>query len=153
MGARRRPWSIEVRRRVGAAVAAARAAGDGWKALEHRFGRGRVQLWRCVRLLDPLMKQNRPLMKHQGPRQPPEMAPSLAAATTRALEMSIFGGSTPAPPAPPPVPTLSDPAVTNAARQEQLNAARARGRAATILTGGMGAGSAPPVAAKILLGQ
>jgi hypothetical protein len=61
----------------------------------------------------------------------------------------------PSPPkvAPPiPAPKLDDPAVLEAQRRELALAARARSRAATVLTGGMGDTSIAPAAIKTLLG-
>lgn len=65
----------------------------------------------------------------------------------------MFGGGPSAPQPAPAPPAQADPAV-EAARQKELEAAmKARGRAATILTGGQGDTSAAPVERKTLLGQ
>lgn len=54
----------------------------------------------------------------------------------------------------PPLPPVSDTAAIEAARRRELEAQRrARGRAATLLTGGLGDESDAPVAHKTLLGQ
>jgi hypothetical protein len=59
-----------------------------------------------------------------------------------------------APPPPPPVPTLDNNAdVQNAANAERQRLLRARGRAATILTGALGDTSTAPSAVKRLLGE
>lgn len=58
------------------------------------------------------------------------------------------------PPPPPPAPTPeNNPAVDTAAAAERQRLLRARGRAATILTGGLGDTSAVPSAVKKLLGE
>lgn len=68
--------------------------------------------------------------------------------------MCFFGGADYAPPpASPKAPERSDAEVQAAAAAERARARQARGRAATILTGGAGDTSAAPTAAKILLGQ
>lgn len=62
--------------------------------------------------------------------------------------------SAPTPPAPPPpAPERDDKAVQDAALQERLRRARARGRAANILTGGQGVTDPLQSARKRLLGQ
>jgi hypothetical protein len=58
-----------------------------------------------------------------------------------------------APSAPPPIPTADNAAVDAAASAERQRLLRARGRAATILTGGLGDTSAAPSAVKRLLGE
>ena len=50
---------------IGGAVCVARDDGVPWKALEERYGRGRVQLWRYVQAFRAKMKQNSAKMKHQ----------------------------------------------------------------------------------------
>lgn len=50
---------------VGAAVLAARKAGEPWKMLEERYGRGRMQLWRYVRAVKAKMIHNSGKMIHQ----------------------------------------------------------------------------------------
>ena len=59
------------------------------------------------------------------------------------------------PPLPPPlpIPTRADPAVQDAGVAERRRLRLARGRSATILTGGTGDLSPTPSAAKTLLGQ
>lgn len=62
--------------------------------------------------------------------------------------------SAPTPPAPPPpTPGTDDAAAREAALQERLRRARARGRAANILTGGQGVASPLQTARKRLLGE
>ncbi len=56
-------------------------------------------------------------------------------------------------PPPPPIPTRSDPAVQDAGTAERRRLRFARGRSATILTGGAGDLNPTPSAAKTLLGQ
>ncbi|MGB8274061.1 MAG: hypothetical protein WCF16_02195 [Alphaproteobacteria bacterium] len=68
--------------------------------------------------------------------------------------MCFFSAPSPPPLPPlPPLPEKSDAEVQAAALAERLRAARARGRAATILTSGLGDLSSAPVTAKTLLGQ
>jgi hypothetical protein len=55
-------------------------------------------------------------------------------------------------PKPAPVPTITDPAVQAAASAQRMAAAQAGGRAATILTSGLGDTSTPTTAKKALLG-
>lgn len=63
-----------------------------------------------------------------------------------------FGPSSP--PAPPPIPTPDNtPAIQAAAAAERERLRRARGRASTILTGGLGDTSFAPSAIKRLLGE
>ncbi len=65
----------------------------------------------------------------------------------------LFGGSASSAPAPPPpVPTLANPAVLDAERQQAAAQAQAAGRASTLLTGGTGVSSQPTLAKKTLLG-
>lgn len=59
----------------------------------------------------------------------------------------------PAPTPAPEPPTKDDPSVEEARRKELQAAAKARGRAATLLTGGDGDTSAAPVQRKRLLGE
>ena len=61
--------------------------------------------------------------------------------------------SSPSLPPPPPPPKPSDTEVKSAALAERQRAYRARGRASTILTGGLGDLSPAPIVAKFLLGQ
>ncbi len=61
--------------------------------------------------------------------------------------MCFFSSPSPAPP------RRDDAAVQQAALEERRRAYAARGRASTILTGGLGDASPAPVAAKALLGQ
>lgn len=58
---------------------------------------------------------------------------------------------TPLPP-PPPVPSRADPAVEAARKRAQIAARNAKGRAATILTGGQGLSGDAPANKKTLLG-
>lgn len=59
----------------------------------------------------------------------------------------------PPPPPPPPAPTKTDSSVEAARRSEVEAAGKARGRSASILTGGDGDTSAAPVTTKRLLGE
>lgn len=59
---------------------------------------------------------------------------------------------TPLPP-PPPVPSRADPAVEAARKRAQIAARNAKGRAATILTGGQGLSGDTPANKKTLLGS
>lgn len=61
--------------------------------------------------------------------------------------------SSPTPPPPPAPPERDDAEVQEAALQERLRQARARGRAANILTGGQGVTDPVPTARKKLLGE
>ena len=61
--------------------------------------------------------------------------------------------SPPPPPPPPPPPERDDAAVQEAALQERLRRARARGRSANILTSGQGLTGVAPTARKRLLGE
>lgn len=148
-------WSPIRRRQVGIAVAIARQCGIEWKVLERIYGHSRRQLLRLADDATALMSQHAALMSHRSD------GPGAAASgtvsgidTTLIGDCSMGGGGSPPPPqAPPAAPTLSDPAVSNAARAEQLTAARARGRASTILTGGLGLMTPAPVQQKTLLGQ
>jgi hypothetical protein len=67
--------------------------------------------------------------------------------------MCMFSSSPPPPPPPPPPPERSDADVQAADTDERLRARLARGRAATILTGGQGDLAPAPTTAKTLLGQ
>ncbi len=68
--------------------------------------------------------------------------------------MSFFAPSPPSPPPPPPPPpTREDPAVEEARRRALAANRRAKGRASTILTGGEGDASTPPIERKSLLGE
>jgi hypothetical protein len=67
--------------------------------------------------------------------------------------MAGFSSSPTPPPPPPPPPERTDAEVQDAALQERLRQARARGRAANILTGGEGVTDPAPVARKRLLGE
>jgi len=60
--------------------------------------------------------------------------------------------SMPALPKPTPVPDDKDPAIEEARRKEVIAARKAKGRAATLLTGGGGVGGLAPVQNKSLLG-
>lgn len=153
MAAKAKPWTKAKQQRIGLAVLLARLGGMRWKELERRFGRSRLQLWRCASLADGLMKQNSRLMKHLRSGGVPAFGLSLSVHDDCRGELVMFGGGSPTPPPVQAPPTLSDPAVAQAARQEQLNSARARGRAATLLTGGMGVTAPAPIAQKQLLGQ
>ncbi|KKL97159.1 hypothetical protein LCGC14_1837290 [marine sediment metagenome] len=66
---------------------------------------------------------------------------------TRGWCFNIFGGGSPAAPAPlPPVPTFDDPAIEARRRKLKSAEARRRGRRSTQLTGGQGVlGDAPVV--------
>lgn len=152
---RPRPITAQRRRCIGIAVLLARQAGVKWKVLESVYQRERTQLWRLAREATRLMQQNSPLMQHQAPGPGEAAVETMATSETERDEVPMGGGgySAPAPAAPPPAPTLSDPAVSNAARAEQMAAARARGRAATILTGGLGLMTPAPTQQKTLLGQ
>ena len=67
---------------------------------------------------------------------------------------AIFSPPKPTPlPPPPPVPQRADPAVLEAAERSRLAAVRARGRAATILTGARGLTGDAPAVRKTLLGD
>jgi len=61
--------------------------------------------------------------------------------------------SSPTPPPPPPPPERDDAEVQEAALKERLRTARARGRAANILTGGQGVTEPTPSVRKRLLGE
>lgn len=61
--------------------------------------------------------------------------------------------SAPTPAPPPPPPARDNGEVQEAALQERLRQARARGRSANILTGGQGVTEAVPAARKRLLGE
>jgi hypothetical protein len=65
----------------------------------------------------------------------------------------MFSPSMPAPTPAPEPPKKDDPAVEEARRRELATAAKARGRAATILTGTDGAAGDAPVQHKRLLGE
>jgi len=66
----------------------------------------------------------------------------------------FFSAPSPSPPpAPAPVPSKDDPAVEEARRKELIAAQKARGRAASILTGGEGDTTDAPVTQKRLLGE
>jgi hypothetical protein len=147
----------ERRSLVAVAVLYARHFDVPWKKLERIYGRTRRQLLRLQNEAEALMSQNRPLMSHLArghgagrDRMFDAFSSTLAVSDSMG---GLFGGSTPAPVAPAASPTLSDAAVTNAARQEQITAARTRGRAATILTGGQGTTTAAPTQAKVLMGS
>lgn len=60
--------------------------------------------------------------------------------------------ATPTPLPPPPPPTRDDPAVDAARKRAQIAARNAKGRAATILTGGQGLSGDAPAHKKTLLG-
>jgi len=64
---------------------------------------------------------------------------------------AVFGKPSPPPPAPLP-PTPEDPAVEAARKRAQRAAQNAKGRAATILTGGQGLTGDTPINKKTLLG-
>lgn len=67
---------------------------------------------------------------------------------------SIFSTPTPsAPPAPPPPPTPDDPAIEERRRKLRLAEQQRRGRAATILTSGLGDLSRPTVERPFLTGS
>lgn len=162
MAGKAKPWTSERQLAVGSAVLVARLARMPWKALERQFRHERTQLWRCAQAAKSLMQQNIGSMQHLpttagvGARE--SLGPSADMPSWSAVEKRmggfLGGSSPPPPPAAPAAPTFSDPAVTNAAREEQINAARARGRAATLLTGGQGqATGAAPTAQKFLLGS
>lgn len=66
---------------------------------------------------------------------------------------AIFSKPAPPTPLPPPrVPTRDDPAVEAARKRAQIAARNAKGRAATILTGGQGLSGDAPTNKKTLLG-
>jgi hypothetical protein len=65
---------------------------------------------------------------------------------------AVFSRPPTPPPPPPPPPEPSDPQVEAARRRARIAARNARGRAATILTGGRGLAGDAPVARKTLLG-
>ena len=67
--------------------------------------------------------------------------------------MSFFAPSPSSVPLPPPPAKREDPAVEEARRRQIIAARQARGRAATILTGGEGDVSPVPAARKALLGE
>lgn len=66
--------------------------------------------------------------------------------------MSGFFGA-PKMPAQTPPPTLEDPAIAQARAKEQQAALKAKGRAATVITGGEGDTSEAPIQRKRLLGE
>jgi len=153
--ATRRRRRAPARLAIGTAVALDRLRRVPWKVLEERFGCSTKQLRRDMRAA---MSQKSRAMSHHGACVS-AVAETIFAGTLVDLAIEdpmpdIFGSPSPPPPiqAPPP-PTLSDPAVANAALQEQQRAARARGRGATILTGGMGVTSNPQTAPGYLLGS
>lgn len=158
MANRRQPWTSEHGRVVGLMVARAREAGIKWKTLEAIYGRDRTWLWRLAEeAQDGRKQQNSPGKQHHGACRDAVEPPILAFLNGHNFGSDDMGGGggAPAPQvmAPPPPPTLSDPAVTNASRSEQQAAARARGRAATNLTGGTGLMLPAPTQQKVLLGQ
>jgi hypothetical protein len=140
-----------------------------WKKLELKYGRDRTRLWRLAKAAERKMQQQNLKMQHRADGLSADTAQMLAASTTgsenvpmsqsglRTMPMvcrNIFGGGgTPNAAAPVAVPTPSDPAVLNAQAAQQQAAARARGRAATVLTGGMGVQANPQLMGKVLLGQ
>lgn len=69
------------------------------------------------------------------------------------VRMCMFSSSPKPPPPPPPPPERSDADVQAADMAERMRARLARGRAATVLTGGQGDLAPAPTAAKTLLGQ
>lgn len=69
------------------------------------------------------------------------------------LLTSLFGGGPPAPVAAPAPPSPEDPNVRLAGEAERRRMAAARGRASTILTGGLGATGGAFSARKTLLGE
>jgi len=64
----------------------------------------------------------------------------------------MFSPSMPALPAATPVPDDKDPAIEEARRKEVIAARKAKGRAATLLTGGTGVSGQANVQSKSLLG-
>ena len=66
-----------------------------------------------------------------------------------------MGGIFSSPSVPPatPAPSLDDPAIAAARKAEQAAAQKARGRAASLLTGGLGDTSEAPTTRKRLLGE
>jgi hypothetical protein len=144
----------ERRALVALAVHLAREAGVPWKRLEVIYDRERRQLQRLAEVGLDLMSQKNCLMSQHGDCCQGQTEGRLGAFSSNLVEVDSMGGSpSPAPIVIPAAPTLSDPAVTNAARQEQLNAARARGRGATIITGGQGTTTAPATQSKVLFGS
>jgi hypothetical protein len=126
---------------LGLAIVTARRHGVPWKTLERIYGHRRIWLWRLA-IVDPTASEL--FSKHLGHGQD-------GAASTR---ISGMGGSGPsAPPPPPPTPALEDPAVQEARTKAIRDAAsKAKGRAATILTGSEGDTSQPTLGVKTLLG-
>lgn len=56
---------------------------------------------------------------------------------------SLLGGKPPAPPPPVPMPTREDPAIAESKQRQRMSEIARKGRASTILTGGLGDTSEP----------
>ena len=165
MAGRRGQFSASEQLRVGLAVLYERTIKrprTKWKALERKYGRSRDRLWALavaaqarIGIERGKIRQNSRKIRHLTAGAAPADGRILAASTSEDAMTGIFGGSSPAPaPAPAPAtPTMSDPAVASAAAAQQQAAARNRGRAASILTGGMGVQQPAQLMAKSLLGQ
>lgn len=52
MSAKLAPLTPEQRRQIGRAVRAARGNGVSWKVLQRVYGRSRMQLWRCLQVVE-----------------------------------------------------------------------------------------------------
>ena len=101
------------------------------------------------------MARRRPDAAHQT--GTPSSAPEGRHEARDSQPVNFGSGSSPAyqppPAAPPPIPTPSDPAVTAASAAERSAAARARGRGATVVTGGMGLTTPAAITAPRLTGS
>jgi hypothetical protein len=143
------------------AVRRAIAAGVSRKDVMKLFGIGRTTLWEALRGAEGMghgvSEHLSGVSEHRGACAVTSRATSIADSPLsypRTLDMGgLFSPSAPnPPPPPPPPPTVEDPAIEDA-RKKQLDVAnKARGRAATLLTGGQGDTSEAPLGKATLLG-
>jgi hypothetical protein len=134
---------------IGPLLVAARAQGVAWKDLMRHYGLGRARLAQIY--AEALRRGDVYRRREPGPDESGAviLPPRERFAPGHEDRMSPKVPK-PAPMSPPP--TQEDPAVEEARRREIIQAQRARGRAATILTSGQGVAEDAPTARRMLMG-
>ena len=166
MGAPKRPEAS--RAYVGREVLRARRQQkpEPWKALQRRFGYGRARLWMLMREAEAAEKS---VYRHIRGCNSEKLSVTVGGQDSSAngdpaddgddhVVSKVFGGAPKvaapaAAPAVAPGPSPEEMAAQETARRKEIEASRkAKGRSATLLTGGQGVTGAAPVQRKQLLG-
>lgn len=148
------------------AVRRAIASGVSRKEVMRLFGIGRVALWRALNGAqtpnqaagEGVSKHLSGVSKHLRPCAVTSAIDSIRTSQVGSPEIldvsGIFGSPAmpAAPPPPPPPPAVEDPAIEEARKKQLDVASKARGRAATLLTGGQGDTTEAPLGKATLLG-